>query len=66
MLLITLGTAKREVVLSLTYKRNNFSSENMVVYGVKEILNYVIRIIKQNRNSSTCHNYPNGDSFLGE
>ena len=63
---ITLGTAKREIVLSLNYKRNNFFIENMVVYGVEEILNYVIKIINQNRSSSTCHNYPNGDSFLGE
>ena len=63
---MTLGTAKREIVLSPNYKRNNFFLENIIVYGVEEIPNYVINIINQNRSSSTCHNYLNGDSFLGE
>ena len=63
---ITLGIAKTEIVLSPNYKRNNFSLENMFFYDVEEILNYVIRIIKKNKSSSTYHNYPNGDSCFGE
>ena len=63
---IIVGTAKREIVLSPNYKSNNFSLENMVVYEVQEIMNYVIRIIKKNKSSSNCHNYHNGDFFLGE
>ena len=63
---ITLGIAKREIVLSPNYKRNNFSLESMFLYEVEEILNFVIRIIEQNRSSSTYHTYPNEDFFLGE
>ena len=63
---ITLGIAKREIVFSPNYKRNNFSLESMFLYEVEEILNFMIRNIKQHRSSSTYHNYPNEDFFLGE